>query len=87
MQCSEVGIEVWLLFALSAVGVVLFLVMPRSFQTWIRVRRATHPMIRGLPDAFFRDSGVWTIRALGVIPALMFLAASMGVYCYFRGLG
>jgi hypothetical protein len=85
MQCADVGVEIWLLFAVSSFGVVLCLFAARPFREWLRERRTTYPSLRAVPGAFFGESGVWMIRALGVIPALMWIASIVGVYCFFHG--
>lgn len=87
MQCADVGFETWLLFTVSSLGVFLFLFVTRPFQKWLREHRAVYGGLGMLPGVFFRDAGVWAIRALGVIPALMLMAAGAGVYCFFRGPG
>lgn len=86
MECSNVGIEIWFFVLFSSIAVVLFVFATRPFQAWLRTRRVSGrlPMV---PDVFFRDSGVWALRALGIIPAIMWIVSMLGVYCFFHGAG
>lgn len=87
MQCSDVGSEIWILVVISAVALYAFTVGARPFQRWLRSRRSRSLGLRMMPAFFFDDSSLWPIRALAVIPAVMFVAAILGVICYFRGPG
>ncbi len=87
MRCSNVGIEIWFLFLLSAVLLYLFTIGARPFQRWLRFRRPRSMGLRMMPAVFFDESNLWSMRALGVIPALMLVASILGLVCYFRGPG
>ncbi len=87
MTCSEVGLEVWLLFFASGSISLIALFAPRSLQRWLRKCRPGRAWASALPEPFYRESGVWAIRALGIIPAVMWLASLLGVYCFFHGPG
>lgn len=87
MQCSDVGPEVFVFFVALSLCVWLFWFATRPVQTWLREHRATYRGLGMLPGIILRDQGVWAIRALGIIPALMLLAAGSGVYCFFHGPG
>jgi hypothetical protein len=40
----------------------------------------------GAPSEFFFDeSSLWSMRALALIPAIMLVAAILGVICFFHG--
>jgi len=87
LNCANVGNEIWLLFGVSSLGVVLCCFAAGSLQKWLREHRAVFGWMSAVPDVVFRDSGVWAIRAFGIIPALMWIVAAIGVYCYLHGPG
>jgi hypothetical protein len=86
-QCSSVGFEVWPLFVGTSIGLYFFVFATRSFQDWLRMRRVTGRGFRMVPDAVFGRWGVWLLRGLGVIPALLWIGSVSGVYCFFHGPG
>jgi H+/Cl- antiporter ClcA len=87
MHCSSVGIEIWFLAAASAVLVYLFTFGARPFQQWLRSHRPSNLGLRVIPDHFFNESSLWSMRALAVVPAIMLFVAGLGVVCFFRGPG
>lgn len=87
MECTKTGVEIWLLFIVSSILVALFVFKTRWFIDWLRMRRVTGRWGGNAPDVLFGGSGVWVLRALGIIPALMWIAGAFGVYCFFHGPG
>ena len=85
MLCSKVGLEVWAFLLVSTVLVALFVFATRPFQRWLRAMRPRNAGLGLMPAFLFEDSSVWLVRALGIIPVLMWAAAAMGVYCFFHG--
>jgi hypothetical protein len=85
MRCSAVGLEVWPFFFLSTVLVASFVFATRPFQRWLRARRARSAGLGLLPAFLFEESSAWLVRALGIIPVLMWAVAALGVYCFFHG--
>jgi hypothetical protein len=88
IQCTETGVEIWLLFIIPSILVTLFVFKTRWFIEWLRMRRVTgrYPG-NAFPDVVFGPRGVWTLRLLGVIPAILWIAGAFGVYCFFHGPG
>jgi hypothetical protein len=87
MQCTETGAEIWMLFIVSSVLVVLFVFRTRGFIDWLRMRRVTGRWPSNAPDVVFGPWGVWVVRAAGIIPGVMWIAGAYGVYCFFHGPG
>lgn len=87
MTCSDVGLEVWPVFLVAGPISLIALLVPRSLQRWLRERRPGTAWASAIPEPFYRESGVWAIRALGIIPTVIWLASLLGVYCYFNGPG
>ncbi len=87
MQCSETGVEIWLLFIVSSVLVILFEFRTRWFLNWLRMRRVRGRRFGNAPDVLFRPWGEWVLRAFGIIPVVMWAAGAYGVYCFFHGPG
>jgi hypothetical protein len=85
MQCTQTGFEIWLLFIVSSIPMTLFVFKTRWFLGWLRMRRVTGRRFGNAPDVLFGPRGVWVLRALGIIPGLIWIAGAHGVYCFFHG--